>query len=127
MQCFLCGVGMLSHPYKYSIGFPSELNLGSARRSRTSQETSERSGARQVRRKGGVSNTVIMTRVINFKLTHSAVQTAASGQYPTVGILPGRSFKGLFDFKTSQLGYACILTCCLKLQKSKLIHSRAPI
>lgn len=80
MQCFLCGVGMLSHPYKYSIGFPSELNLGSARRSRTSQETSERSGARQVRRKGGVSNTVIMTRVINFKLTHSAVQTAASGQ-----------------------------------------------
>ena len=81
MQCFLCGVGMLSHPYKYSIGFPSELNLGSARRSRTSQETSERSGARQVRRKGGVSNTVIMTRVINFKLTHSAVQTAASGHY----------------------------------------------
>ena len=83
MQCFLCGVGMLSHPYKYSIGFPSELNLGSARRSRTSQETSERSGARQVRRKGGVSNTVIMTRVINFKLTHSAVQTAASGHYRT--------------------------------------------
>ena len=87
MQCFLCGVGMLSHPYKYSIGFPSELNLGSARRSRTSQETSERSGARQVRRKGGVSNTVIMTRVINFKLTHSAVQTAASGHK-----LPGNVF-----------------------------------
>ena len=95
MQCFLCGVGMLSHPYKYSIGFPSELNLGSARRSRTSQETSERSGARQVRRKGGVSNTVIMTRVINFKLTHSAVQTAASGHKRTVTDSEQRTFKGL--------------------------------
>lgn len=30
-----------------SIGFPHVLNLGSDRRSRTSQETSERSGARQ--------------------------------------------------------------------------------
>ena len=93
MQCFLCGVGMLSHPYKYSIGFPSELNLGSARRSRTSQETSERSGARQVRRKGGVSNTVIMTRVINFKLTHSAVQTAASGHNRPVSIPQRQSFE----------------------------------
>ena len=97
MQCFLCGVGMLSHPYKYSIGFPSELNLGSARRSRTSQETSERSGARQVRRKGGVSNTVIMTRVINFKLTHSAVQTAASGHY-----LPLVVTSGLFAFDRTE-------------------------
>ena len=100
MQCFLCGVGMLSHPYKYSIGFPSELNLGSARRSRTSQETSERSGARQVRRKGGVSNTVIMTRVINFKLTHSAVQTAASGHDQPLAYPPKLSLKGLVDSET---------------------------
>lgn len=40
---------MLSHPHYFSIGFQTELNLGSDRRSRTSQETSERSGARQVR------------------------------------------------------------------------------
>lgn len=44
--------GMVSHPRYFSIGFPIELNLGSARRSRTSQEASERSGARQVRSAG---------------------------------------------------------------------------
>jgi hypothetical protein len=38
-----------------SVSFSHELNLGSARRSRTSQETSERSGARQVRSEEGRS------------------------------------------------------------------------
>ena len=52
MQCFLSGVPILSHPHNFSIGFPNELGLGSAQRSRTSQETSERSGARQVRSAG---------------------------------------------------------------------------